>query len=376
MDMLTRIWERLPFGEGRPPRAYLDDAPLPYSKREPHGQPAHQAAKKPTLPRTRGVKPVAPEIGESLSRLRAERDALAQRLQRLEAMLADPEKGQNAILYYRLRAIWDMCHRDLMALSRQFREKYVGQTAGKEGSAHSGSASGVVEDAQAARLRAVQARVRALEEERKKLHYELHERDKPFKVGEKRALTHTLAKAEKQLETAIQELKVLQQIMPAKPVAEPVQAAPAEEHGTQAALNVQTRRAINITLIALAQHFYLLYREEQIAEMALRASQKPVDEVNFGLASECQALGNKTRELATLSKNEKNRHEAVRRRVEYLKGKLHYASASDAIPEQNSVNSIPTRVAAKEGMFSNLGDEIPVNVLALDYWNLNQALLK
>lgn len=372
--MLTRIWERLPFGEGRPPRAYMDAAPLAFDNgrtpvRHAAGGGGTGAAKAKPPAAVHAARRAVQDTNEPMNKLQAERDALAQRLQRLEAMLSDPEKGQNAILYYRLRAIWDMCHRDLMALSRQFRDKYSG------GSAEAGSgASGTppVSDAQVTRLHEVEARVRSLEAERKRIHFDLHEREKPFKVGEKRALVHTMAKAERALETAIQELKVLQQTVPAVPA--PAKEQPVQDR--QGVLTVQTKRAINTTLIALAQHFYLLYREEQIAEMALRAAHKSVDEVNFGLARECLALGDKTRELATLAKNEKNRHEAVRRRVEYLKDKLRYASASDAIPEQNSVKCIPTRVAAKEGMFSNLGDELPVNVLALDYWHLSRALLK
>lgn len=371
--MLTRIWERLPFGEGRPPRAYMDAAPLAFNGGQPPVRPAAGAGVAKAKPAAvHAARPVVQEANEPVNKLQAERDALAQRLQRLEAMLADPEKGQNAILYYRLRAIWDMCHRDLMALSRQFRDKYSGGSAeaGEAGSSVSGAAA--ASDPQVTRLREVEAQVRSLEAERKRIHFDLNERDKPFKVGERRALMHAMAKAEKALETAIQELKVLQQTVPAAPA--PRKEQPAQDR--QGVLTVQTKRAINTTLIALAQHFYLLYREEQIAEMALRAAHKSVDEVNFGLARECLALGDKTRELATLAKNEKNRHEAVRRRVEYLKDKLRYASASDAIPEQNSVKCIPTRVAAKEGMFSNLGDELPVNVLALDYWHLSRALLK
>lgn len=372
--MLTRIWERLPFGEGRPPRAYMDAAPLALEAgRTPVGPGAAGAAKAKPGTAVHATRRVVQDASEPMNKLRAERDVLSQRLQRLEAMLADPEKGQNAILYFRLRAIWDMCHRDLMALSRQFRDKYSGGSteAGDVGPGVPAAPS--ASDAQVARLREVEARVRSLEAERKRIHFELHERDKPFKVGEKRTLMHAMAKTEKSLETAIQELKVLQQTVPA--VAAPAKEQPAQQ-AKAGTLTVQTKRAINTTLIALAQHFYLLYREEQIAEMALRAAHKSVDEVNFGLARECLTLGDKTRELATLAKNEKNRHEAVRRRVEYLKDKLRYASASDAIPEQNSVKCIPTRVAAKEGMFSNLGDELPVNVLALDYWHLSHALLK
>ena len=357
--MLTRIWERLPFVEGTAKRAYLDASPLSYKMDEPVGGSATPRVEA----KTSAPKPEPIPHEQVLARIRAERDALAGRLKRLETMLADPEKGQNAILYFRLRAIWDLCNRDLMALSRQFREKYVSASTREAVPA---------ENVHTGRLRAVQARVRALQAEAKQLDYDLHKREKPFKVGEKHALTQALEKTRKELEAGMRELKVLKSTQP------PPAAAPSTAGSTagKEVLTTQTKRAINTTLIALAQHFYLAYREEQIAEMALRASQKPVDEVNFGLASECLQLGNTIRDLAGRVKNETNRHEVVRKRVEYLKNKLRYKSDEDAIPELHSLNSIPTRVASQEGLFANLGDEIPVNVLALNYWDLKKALLK
>lgn len=359
--MLTRIWERLPFGEGTARRAYLDSAPLSYKLDDPAA--AGGSMQRESQPKRSKVEPVSADV--AITRIRAERDEYAQRLQRLEAMLADPEKGQNAILYFRLRAIWELCNRDLMALSRQFRDKYVA-SGGQAGNA----GNEVSTDAHSARVRAAQVRVRAVQQEVRRLDFDLNKRNKPFKVGEKQSLANALKRAGQELELATRELKALQSKAP-EPAEKPA-AAPARGN----ALTVQTKRAINTTLIALAQHFYLAYREEQIADMALRASQKSVDEVNFGLASECLALGNKIRELVAQVKNESNRHEVVRKRVEYLKDKLRYATDRDAIPDKNSLNSIPTRVATKEGLFTNLGDEIPVNVLALNYWDLNRALLR
>ncbi len=367
--MLTRIWERLPFSEGTARRAYLDSTPLSYELEDPV-KPTNAARKENRAQQSKVEQPVSTDV--VIARIRAERDEYAQRLQRLEAMLADPEKGQNAILYFRLRGIWELCNKDLMALSRQFRDKYVA-AEGRAGEIGMTPASEAATDPHSVRVRETQERIRSLQQRLKKLDYELHKREKPFKVGEKQFLTNALQKARGELEAAMQSLKVLQS---QKPASAPAQKTKNPVPTSSTTMTVQTKRAINTTLIALAQHFYLAYREEQIADMALRASQKSVDEVNFGLASECLALGNKIRELVAQVKNESNRHETVRKRVEYLKDKLRYASSNDAIPDKHSLNSIPTRVATKEGLFSNLGDELPVNVLALNYWDINRALLK
>ncbi|MGH8127378.1 MAG: hypothetical protein ACRETC_03280, partial [Gammaproteobacteria bacterium] len=269
------------------------------------------------------------EYAEALDTVQTERDALIQRILRLETMLADPERGQNAILYFRLRAIWDMCHTDLMALSQQFQEKYAGIIEESTGET-SATTTDAAYEAFAARQRVVQARLRALQDEQKRINYDLHVREKPFKVGEKLALSNEFESIEKQLSEATRELKDLENNAPKAPVVSQPPVAAIQHRGP----TLQTRRAINIALIALAQYFYLFYREDQIAAMALRASRKPVEDTNFGLASECLEIGDKVRELATLSRNERNRHEAVRQRVEYLKNRLRYASATDAIPDQ------------------------------------------
>lgn len=363
--MLSRIRERLASLRDPGARAYLDTAPLPREKVTHAVTVEKKKRQDKSAPSTLEM-----EYAEALDTIQAERDVLSQRLLRLEAMLADPEKGQNAILYFRLRAIWDMCHSDLMALSQQFQGKYADIVEENAIDTAPVTASAAYE-AFAARQRAAQARLRSLQDKRKQINYELHVREKPFKVGEKLTLTKEFSGVEKELEEATRELENLQKEAPAPPVEKQSPAPTLRRYGP----TLQTRRAINIALIALAQYFYLFYREDQIAAMALRASRKSVEDTNFGLAIECLEIGNKVRELATLSKNERNRHEAVRQRVEYLKNRLRYASDADAIPDQHSVNTIPVRVDLREGLLGNHDDLIPVNVMALNYWDLNKALL-
>ncbi len=363
MSMLSRIRNRLSLRRSSTPRAYLNNVPLPREKLpDSVGEGKEKKQNKSS--------PVIPESGntQAWDALQAERDTLAQRMKRLEAMLADPEKGQNAILYFRLRAIWAMCHSDLIALSRQFQEKYTA-AGSDDGNDTMVSATSAAHKAFAARQRVAHAGVRSLQEEQKRINYELHGREKPFKVGERSTLSKESIRIEKQLDGAIRELTALQRNAPP---ALQSSASPVQQKG----LTLQTRRAINIALIALAQYFYLFYQEDQISAMALSASRKSVEDVNFGLASECLALGSKVRELATLSKNERKRHEAVRQRVEYLKKRLRYTNNSDTIPDRYSVNTIPIRVNSHAGFLGDHDDSFPVNVLALNYWDVNAALLK
>lgn len=348
--MLSRIWERLPFGAPPAHPRYADDGPVAVSV-------GGQAPESP--PGASEGKASAPATAELVEQVKAERDALAQRLHRLEQTLADPDKGQNAILYYRLRTIWNVCHHDLTMLARQFREKYEGRAA-----TTANEAANQERIVLAGRLREASAQEKALRERVQRIRHDLYERDKPFRVGEKSALTRELEELEPRLDKARKRIAALRHEAAVTPPMMP-----------RTALTLATRRAINTLLIALAQHYYLLFRDEQISEMALRAARKPVDEVYFGLSTECLKLGQKTRELIALAKSEENRHELVRRRAQYLNGRLRYASDTSAIPLRDSVKEIPTRIAASDEVFTNLGELVPVNVLALDYWDLSRALV-
>ncbi|MDE2195643.1 MAG: hypothetical protein KGJ56_00425, partial [Gammaproteobacteria bacterium] len=60
-----------------------------------------------------------------LEDLRARHEELHRQLTSIEQMLADPEKGQNAIVYYQLRAVWDTCRQQLRLLSEELSGRYV-----------------------------------------------------------------------------------------------------------------------------------------------------------------------------------------------------------------------------------------------------------
>lgn len=255
---------RLPFRIGKiEPPPSMDDDPATITARTPPpaSQNRHEAE--------------AEQARARAKELERARDALAARLERLEKMLADPEAGQNAILYYRLRAIWDMSRHSLEVMARRFHEKYKTQDVDDD------------------------------------------------KTG----------------------------------------------------LPLDKRRAINILLIALAQEYYLVYREDQIAEMARQTVRKTVEDVHFGLAEECLEFGLKARELVARARGENNLGEPLRRRAKYLHGRLRF-DENASVPFAGSLNSLPTRVAGTEGPLNEQTEFVPVNVLSLNYWNLNDILLR
>lgn len=253
-----RFWKR-----DRPEPRYPDDGPIvmenysPVRAVEPGDEQLDRQA----------------EADRKIETLTRERDALAERLSSLEHMLADPETGQNAPLYYRLRAVWRFCGRNLQIMAKRFSAKYRTQTGSRSNS------------------------------------------DLPL----------------------------------------------------------DKRRAINTLLIALSQEYYLLFSEDQIAEMARQASIKPVESVHFGLAEECLRFGLKTRELAARARDEGIHGDLLRRRARYLHDTLRFEKG-ESIPREDSLKSMPSRIGGSLDTMHGDVEIISVNVLALDYWNLKAAL--
>lgn len=309
----------------------------------------------------------APEtnVEAQLEKVSLERDRLRARVFKLEEMLQDPEKGQNAILYFRLRALWKSCNQDLELLSKQFQEKYLSRAeplGGKSSSAHDSESEEAFKDA-----------TRQAEEWRKRIasiRYELDESDVAYNSRKRADLTVALQQAESRLREAEVQIEELREGSGhfSESVIPTASRASAE-------LSVNIRRAINTLLLALSQHYYLLYREDQIAEAALSAAKKPVEDSYFGIADDCIRMERKVSELMAAAGREIDRQAIVRRRASYLHGRLRYSNEKSAIPLTESLNTLPSRVGVSEEPLSSYGEMLPVNVYSLNYWNVRDVLL-
>lgn len=141
-----------------------------------------------------------------------------------------------------------------------------------------------------------------------------------------------------------------------------------------AKLPVDKRRAINILLIAIAQEYYLLFAEDQLADMSRKAMLKSVETVNFGMAEECLEFQRKAFELTVRARNEKKFSNALNWRAKYLNDTLRFDEGA-CLPRESSLNIMPSRVSKDKNALNNFSDSVRVNVLACNYWNLKAVLL-
>lgn len=297
--------------------------------------------------------------------LRRRHEEASRRLVTLEQMLVDPERAQNAILYYRLKAVWETCRNQIKALAEDLSSRQEQFERERHGE--------LFEQRRQAQLKDLQRMVDILERDRQNVVMSIAdlERDaaklKRFWHKKKReALLIRMEEAREKFEPIDKRrAELLVKI-------EQVRKAPAQSFG---GIGTPARRAINTALLALAQYLYLHFTEHHVAEMARSAGTKPVSDINYGSAKDCLAIGANIWEVVVKLKGDVNRPEKLKNRTEYLKQKLTYANGDESVPETASLDYMLPFVPNGSTLDMSV-NALPVNVVHLNYWDIQNLLLK
>lgn len=283
----------------------------------------------------------------------------------LEKMLMDPEKGQNAILYYRMRAVWDLCRNQIRNIAEEL--------SGRHDQVERKRYTEAYEQQRASQIKDTQRLIEILDRDRQALTAEVARME--AQIPELKRFWHK-KKRERLMEEIEEAMTKFAPIdkrrMELVKKLDGIKKAPLP---TYLGIGVPTRRAINIAMIAMAQYLYLHFTEHEIAPMARSAGLKPVMDVNFGGANECLKIGAQMWEVVMKLKADTLRPEKLKHRAEYLRQKLTYASDQDSVPETHSLDYLLPS-AANSAALDTTVTAMPVNVLNLNYWDLENLLLK
>ncbi|MGH8282820.1 MAG: hypothetical protein ACRESE_03130 [Gammaproteobacteria bacterium] len=297
--------------------------------------------------------------------LRNRHDELRRQLTNLEQMLADAERGQSAIIYYRLRAVWDTCRQQLRLLAEDFNNRYekaeragFEQNLGKDHNHH---------------LDDLTQQFDKLERERRNLRNSLGDLQKQLASLQKFWQKSRREDVQFRIDRLTKQFK-------------PIEAEKLELLGTMELLRSQkpqvwpgisiaSRRTVNLWLLALAQYLYMHFSEYNISDMARSAGTKPVSDVNFGLLNDCLAIGNHIYEVVIKLRGDKTRPDKLRFRAEHLRSTVTYASDSDTIPEESCLDYMPLASQAAPTIDAE-AQPVAANVLRLNYWDVQNILLK
>ncbi|MDP2324147.1 MAG: hypothetical protein Q8N51_08965 [Gammaproteobacteria bacterium] len=140
-------------------------------------------------------------------------------------------------------------------------------------------------------------------------------------------------------------------------------------------IGIEGQRYVNLSVIALAQELLLVFQEHDVAAQARDASLRQVGEASYGRIQACRDLNQKIEGVLRKVESMDELAGRVRRRADYLRSIAGYRSDSDTVPAPDSLASIPVELTAEGEPRPAGGREVPVNVLADEYWEIYSVLL-
>lgn len=307
-------------------------------------------------------------LRRSLSHLQEKLERTTLQLRQLEQVFTDHERSPHAVIYYRLRAIWSICHQQLATLAEQMTTKLMGPDRERHEKR--------MRDERARQSQTLEARLNQLTTDRaivlgkiRGLEEELVKHNKIYQRGVRRQLEESILQLKTKLAAYDAQRRSLEQERE-RLVHMPLPPYPG--------LPVSHCREVNLFLIALAQQNYLLFAEDRVAELALEAQRVGATQAHYGSAEDCANLDRSIRERLLTFRSRSLDGSMIRRRTERLRKKVRYASDDDTVPLAETVNSIDedAQLLAGDGPVRGFDQPVPVNVLVLDYWNLGSVLLK
>lgn len=290
-----------------------------------------------------------------------------QRLDQLEGLLSDPERAANAAVYFQLRGIWAYGRRRLGRLARDLTTRQQEREGQREAARF--------EEHRLAALHAIEQRLQPLQERRALLEGELTAvRAQRF---ERTGFWNYFARRRMDSQQAVL-------VAARSSVDEQIERYERARHDKLKedaplpdTIDVEGKRLVNLSVIALAQELVLAFSEHDVATLARDASLRQVSEVRYGPLPTCRNFSLRIESVLRRVEAMDELAGNMRRRAEYLRQKASYRRDSDTVPAADSLSVVPVQLTGDgEGDPRPAGGrEVAVNVLGDEYWDIYGVLL-
>ena len=141
-------------------------------------------------------------------------------------------------------------------------------------------------------------------------------------------------------------------------------------------LSLESRRLINVAVLALAQHLVVHFSEHDLARLAKKASKRSVGDMKFGDRRICDQMVECIRERVEVLNSDKQLADRIKLRADALINELRYRHESDATPMREGLAEIPQKIGAGARRENGHVDSAPlrINVIEEDFWDLSEVL--
>lgn len=319
------------------------------------------------------------ELKREFARLQRDRDRLAdqlrqqegstlrwqQRLEQLEGLLADPERAANAAVFFQLRGVWQYCRRRLARLARELGTRQQEVELRRD--------TARFEEHRKIALISIEQRLVPLIERRVSIEAELHgvrlqqvKLTSFWKLLARRRCAHAQSVLESALAGVQSQIERYEKARHEK----------LKESVTPAvSINTDSKRAVNVSVIALAQELVVQLALHNVAQMARDASLRQVSDMRYGDLQSCHRTGQQVAKVLQQLDELDDLPDLVRQRAEYLRWQVEYLRDVDTVPIAASCAEIPLQLTAGDNPAPAGDRRLSVSVLGEEYWEIYSILL-
>lgn len=311
----------------------------------------------------RELKNLRAERYELLDKLKEQEGAIVraqEQLEGLERLLTNPLAAANAMVYFQLRHMWRVA---ALRLEQFGKELQVQREKRERAQLHESALA-----KRQRRLAAIQDKITEIQQKRAhiieealRLEQRLERMNfivRLIKGPRVRSRIHRAKTGREVFEQRLEEFNELVEKIEGEPLPEPE------------GLSLESRRIVNMAIIAFAQHLVVHFSEHDLASLAKAATQRPVADMKFGDRRTCDRMVERIRERIEELRQDKSLPDWVKRRSDRLISEVQYANETDAVPQADCVRNIPP-ATGPEGLARRASDApMQINVLADDYWDL------
>lgn len=300
---------------------------------------------------------------EELEELRKQSDGGREISLELERHMYDPTAGENVVLYCMLRGVWEHCKEELIALRDRIEGKQLEAERAKFFEQFNAQKAKRISSAKRA-IEGSVAEARAADGQRQQMEATLADLKGFWNYFSRRSLMPKLEKTREEAEAANQVVEQQKQKL-----AE-IEADTGPEFP---GLSVEGKRLVNLAILALAQHLYIHWKENDLAAMAYTANTKSVYEAKFGEQDDVRFLMAQVTQVLEKMDADPDRNQKLKERMNGLRVSAEFSDDSATLPDAHCLDYV-SRAARSD---TALTDRAPIaaNMIEKNYWDVTEVAL-
>jgi hypothetical protein len=289
-----------------------------------------------------------------------------EQLDALGDLLADPNTGFGALVFYQLRGLWKTCHQQLSAFATELtRTQEARETARHKADCDAARGSRLADVDR--RLEIAMGKADLQRQHLAAAQSELSRLTAIWHYFERRRRNKSLESLRQAVVLADAEVGDLH--------------AERSTIGGEAmddfpGISLTARRNINLAIIGYAELLCESVDAYGLAARAKEAVARRVHEMSFGSRPECEDYMQRVQKAQSAVANQKQITVTVKTKMERLRATCEYRNAADTVPTADSLAAGSAPAEGEAGRGARAQPSLSWNVLAEDYWDLYTLLMR